>query len=439
VLHQSPDDIDRRQERLDAHAERKRRADAVIAGALSQRLWSARRTATEIVRPVARAMLEPIIPGFWVLQKKLRRPAPVIAHYHAAGQTEKPLVLHLLANFQIGGTPQLVCDIVEYTQDSFRHLVVSKHVARPAPYAGIDIVDMPLPLAGGRLAALLERERPSVVHVHYWNGMTQDFVWYHSVFKVLETLGIPVVENVNTSGEPYFSEVVDRYVFCSEWSRRTSGAPWISESVIYPGTRLDDFHRSDVNDAPDGHVGMVYRLGGDKIGPNAIEILIQVMKAVPEARSTVVGDGKLADLFKARVAEEGLEERIALTGWISYERLRQLYRELSIFIAPVKDDTFGSVSVYAMCAGIPVVGFDVGGIPEIIASSDLLAPPGDVARFAEVVTGLLRDRPRRLQIGAENQRRAQELFSVSGMTAAFAGLYSELLAAPAADSPPFEA
>jgi glycosyltransferase involved in cell wall biosynthesis len=257
--------------------------------------------------------------------------------------------------------------------------------------------------------------------------MHQDLVWYHSVFRVLRGAGLPVVENVNTSGEPYFSDLVSKYVFCSEWSRGASGAPWIPEAVVYPGTRLDDFSRADVNEAPDNEIGMVYRLGGDKIGPNAIEIFIQVMQAVPQAHATIVGDGDLVELFRSRVAQEGLEARIAFTGWVSYEKLQQIYRELAVFIAPVKDDTFGSVSVYAMCAGIPVVGFDVGGIPEIVGAADLLAPPGDVRRLAQITSELLRDRERRLRIGADNQRRARELFSVQAMTRSFGDIYRQAI------------
>jgi glycosyltransferase involved in cell wall biosynthesis len=413
--------------RILSQHERERVADASIARTVRQALWSARRVAIEKIRPFAARWFSLLVPHSRTLQKKLQRPEPKIIKYNALANREKPLILHFLANFEIGGTPQLVCDIVEYTQADFRHLVVSKHVSRPAPYFGIDLIDCALPLAAGTLSKLIRREKPALIHVHYWNGMQQDFIWYHSVFRTLQEFSIPVVENVNTSGEPYFSEVVKRYVFCSNWSRQSSGADWISEAVVYPGTRLEDFSRSDLSGVPDDQIGMVYRLGGDKIGPNAIEIFIQVMKSVPNAHSTIVGDGDLVAYFKSRVAEENLDSRIAFTGWVSYEHLQQIYRELAVFIAPVKDDTFGSVSVYAMCAGIPVVGFNVGGIPEIVGSPDLLAPPGDVLRLAEIVKELLLDRERRLRIGAENQRRAKELFSVSAMANSFDDLYRELI------------
>ncbi len=413
--------------RLLSQHERERVADALIARTVRQSLWSARRVVTEKIRPLAARWFYPFLPKSRTLQKKLQRPEPKIIKYNALDNRNKPLIMHFLANFEIGGTPQLVCDIVEYTQNNFRHLVVSKHVSRPAPYSGIELFDCALPLAAGTLSELIRRENPTLIHVHYWNGMQQDFIWYHSVFRTLKDFLIPVVENVNTSGEPYFSEIVKRYVFCSDWSRQASGADWISEAVVYPGTRLEDFSRSDLGGVPDDQIGMVYRLGGDKIGPNAIEIFIQVMKSVPNAYSTIVGDGDLVDYFKSRVTEENLDSRISFTGWVSYERLQQIYRELAVFIAPVKDDTFGSVSVYAMCAGIPVVGFNVGGIPEIVGSPDLLAPPGDVFRLAEIVKELLLDRERRLRIGAQNQRRARELFSVSAMANSFDDLYRELI------------
>ncbi len=413
--------------RLSSQRERERLADAAVARPFRQALWNARRVAVEILRPALRRVFSPLIPHSRLLQKKLQRPAPAQISYNKSNSELKPLVLHFLANFEIGGTPKLVCDIIENTSDKYRHIIISKHIARPPPYQGVDLVDMAFPLRNSRLRDFLSEHGPRIIHVHYWNGMTQDFNWYHSVFKVIRSSGIPILENVNTSGEPYFDDSVKRYVFCSDWSRRASGADWISEQVIYPGTRFEDFIRPNINSVSDTNIGMVYRLGGDKIGRNAIEIFINVSKILPNVKSVIVGDGDLVDYFKSRVNKEGLDSRIIFTGWISYEELKNIYRDLSIFIAPVKDDTFGSVSVYAMCSGIPVVGFGVGGIPEIVSSGDLLAAPGDVDGLTNIVVNLLGDRDRRLLVGAENQRRARALFSVEAMTNAFSELYASLM------------
>jgi glycosyltransferase involved in cell wall biosynthesis len=92
---------------------------------------------------------------------------------------------------------------------------------------------------------------------------------------------------------------------------------------------------------------------------------------------------------------------------------------------------------------LPVVGYDVGAIPEIIGAASpaaprgdasLVAPPGDSARLGALAAALLDDRPRRIALGEANRARAERLFSVEAMVAAYAALYREL--APSAASRP---
>jgi glycosyltransferase involved in cell wall biosynthesis len=100
------------------------------------------------------------------------------------------------------------------------------------------------------------------------------------------------------------------------------------------------------------------------------------------------------------------------------------YRRMSVFVAPVHRESFGQVSVFAMAMAIPVVGYDVGALAEIVGDPELLAPARDAERLADIIASLLDDRERRQRIGAANRRRAEERFSVHAMIESFAGLYA---------------
>src|SRR3990172_12831701 len=98
---------------------------------------------------------------------------------------------------------------------------------------------------------------------------------------------------------------------------------------------------------------------------------------------------------------------------------------MSIFVAPVWKESFGQVSPFAMNLGIPVVGYRVGGLVEIVDDESLLAPPGDSDALADIIIGLLDDPARCQQIGERNNARAQKSYSVEAMTGAYRALYAE--------------
>jgi glycosyltransferase involved in cell wall biosynthesis len=75
---------------------------------------------------------------------------------------------------------------------------------------------------------------------------------------------------------------------------------------------------------------------------------------------------------------------------------------------------------------VPVVGYAVGAIPEIVDDPELVAPAGDSEALASLMVALLEDRPRRLNIGERHAERASKIFSVEGMINHYRSLYEEI-------------
>jgi glycosyltransferase involved in cell wall biosynthesis len=100
---------------------------------------------------------------------------------------------------------------------------------------------------------------------------------------------------------------------------------------------------------------------------------------------------------------------------------------MSVFVAPVWQESFGQVSCFAMSMRLPVAGYDVGALPEILGDRSALAPPGDTHALAEVLLRLLDDRELRLAIGQRNLERVHRSFTVEAMVDHYRALYRELL------------
>src|SRR5258708_23573031 len=101
-----------------------------------------------------------------------------------------------------------------------------------------------------------------------------------------------------------------------------------------------------------------------------VEFLIQalslIIKAVPQTTLTIIGDGpNKADLLTLTRTLQ-LEKYIQFVGWIENKDLDLYYQKSSIVIVPSTwDEVFGGVILEAMSVGRPVIGTNVGGIPEI--------------------------------------------------------------------------
>jgi glycogen synthase len=72
---------------------------------------------------------------------------------------------------------------------------------------------------------------------------------------------------------------------------------------------------------------------------------------------------------------------------------------------PSRSDTFGIVFLEAWAYGVPVIGADAGGIPDVIAHDQdgLIVPFGDVPRLAASIARLLDDPDLRHRLGASGK------------------------------------
>jgi len=87
----------------------------------------------------------------------------------------------------------------------------------------------------------------------------------------------------------------------------------------------------------------------------------------------------------------------------------------------------------AKAAGVPVVAFRAGGVPEIIVNNQTgaLVHSGDAAALATAVSGLLLDAPRRIAFGAAAREHVAGEFCVADMVSGYLTLYRQLAETPA--------
>ncbi|WP_338824291.1 methyltransferase domain-containing protein [Bradyrhizobium septentrionale] len=338
---------------------------------------------------------------------------------------ERPKILHVIPNVYVGGSTQLIKDIVEYTSDAFDHEVLTSALWPAGAHVGLTVHHVTLNEAE-EFAPLIADIQPDIVHVHYW-GLTDD-LWYFAVMGALDAVpNAKVIENVNTPIAPLIHPRIGAYAFVSEYVRREFGSGVTDEqaAVVHPGIDLSRFTRRYCGLDADNAVGMVYRLEPDKLRLNAIDLFIEIVKLRPRTAVYIIGGGSFLEPYLRRTIEAGVRANFRFTGYVPYETLPEWYDQFSVFVAPVWSESFGQVAPFAMSKQLAVGGYRTGALPEILGSEALL---GDsIEQTARLIVALLNDGPRKQKIGFLNKERARTLFSVEHMTEKYADLYRATL------------
>jgi glycosyltransferase involved in cell wall biosynthesis len=100
-----------------------------------------------------------------------------------------------------------------------------------------------------------------------------------------------------------------------------------------------------------------------------------------------------------------------------------------VFLLPSELESFGLSALEAMACGVPVVGSDAGGMPELVAEgqSGYLRPVGDVEGMAACVLSILKHDALRQTLGAASRKRAEDLFSMERIVALYERHYERVL------------
>lgn len=153
--------------------------------------------------------------------------------------------------------------------------------------------------------------------------------------------------------------------------------------------------------------------------------------------STAV-DPDFADGLRSRVAAAGLDDRLHLDGPLTRPELDRVYSATDLVVAPSRTETYGMVVTEALARGMPVVGSDVGGLPEALGVAPgggrpgLLVAPADPGALAAALRRWLTDPSCRAALRRAAQERRALLDDWSVTTAGVARVLSEVAAEVAA-------
>jgi glycosyltransferase involved in cell wall biosynthesis len=318
----------------------------------------------------------------------------------------KPTVLHLLAQFDFGGTEKHMAYIwSQADRHRYRHRFAAigqgGGVERRMVADGADVtclgVDPAIPrLAATRaVAGLLRRTRPDVIHAH---GPEPDFHgllagWFARVpVRIGEEFGMPTYSDraafvfrqvyrsahvVLCNCEAVRKAVVERRI-----------APRNRTHVMLNPVRVPKQPLPLEQDPEHFTLAFLGRFEEVKNPAILIPVLARLLASGVPARLWLIGDGSQRGMLEAKVSELGLSDHV--TFWGYRQDVERLLCRADVLVLPSLFEGSPLALGEAMGCRLPVVSSDVGGCGEMLdhGKSGFLVPAGDEAALAETLKAL---------------------------------------------------
>ena len=377
-------------------------------------------------------------------------------------------VCHVITRLELGGAQDNTLYTVTHLRPPFRPSLICgpggylDAEARALPGVEVAFVPSLVPpirlwqdlLTVKRLARLMRRDRPLIVHTHSSKAgivgriaarLARVPIVVHSVHGFGFNREQPAaLRALLVAAERAVAPLTTHFIVVSRANLEEGYARGIiprgRSSLIRSGIRLAEFEEAGARRVgyrealrgeigrPSGTpvVGMIACLKRQKAPLDFVEMAGRVAREYPQASFVLVGDGELRGAVTERAASLGLSDRIHLLGW--RRDVPRLLAGLDVMVLTSSWEGLPRVLPEAIATGVPIVATAVDGTTDILEDGEnaLVCPVHDPEGSASAVVRLLKEPG----LGSRLAARARTVlgqFDIDGMVRAQEVLYRRLL------------
>jgi glycosyltransferase involved in cell wall biosynthesis len=358
-------------------------------------------------------------------------------------------VLHVIGPAAVGGMEKVVRSLAWSQREAGRPVAIAAILDRPNPehpfLADLAAADVPahVVIAGGHgylsefrgvRQACLER-RPGIVHTH---GRRSDVV----AGLVARRLGIPTVATVHgaiggTLRNRVYMRIQHRALRRADAVVAVSDV--IARKLVASGVDARKVHRiqnafADATsrppravarsalDLPDDApvIGWVGRLSSEK----GADVFLDAIAGLQDgnAVASVIGAGDELEGLQRRAERLGIAARVMWHGPVA--DAGRLFNAFDVFVLSSHTEGTPMVLLEAMAARTPIVATRVGGVPDVVSSSEaLLVTPNDPAQLSAAIQSVLADTPAAASRADAAERRLRRDFGWERWVRAYDAIY----------------
>jgi glycosyltransferase involved in cell wall biosynthesis len=306
-------------------------------------------------------------------------------------------------------------------------------------------------LAWRSLVRLFRVQRPDVVHTHSGKAgiLGRLAAARAAVPRIIHTIHGPSfgefqnsLANISfRSAERFAARFTDHFVVVAEAMKEQYLAAGIGQpdqyTKLYSGFDLRPF-LSAHNDpalrtrfglrAEDVVVGKIARLCKLKGHDDLLTVAPALVRAWPQFKFLLVGDGPWRGRFEARVRALHLERHFVFTGLVPPEAVASMIGIMDVLVHLSAREGLARALPQALAAGRPVVAYDCDGAKEVCLDNQtgFLIKRGDLDGLAGCLKRLAMDPQLGKRLGLRGQQFVRDRFDAGQMVEALFQLYLRL-------------
>jgi len=157
---------------------------------------------------------------------------------------------------------------------------------------------------------------------------------------------------------------------------------------------------------------------------DVVQTYAKVNKVVPSVL-VMVGDGPDRHDAELEARRLGVESSVHFPGKI--EQVASLLAMADLFLIPTDKESFGLSALEALACGTPVIGTNVGGLPEVVKNGEtgVLCAVGDTDAMADGAIGILKDSARWKSMSQAAAADARARFAMDDIVGRYEKVYTE--------------
>ncbi len=159
---------------------------------------------------------------------------------------------------------------------------------------------------------------------------------------------------------------------------------------------------------------------------NNVEAVIEAVHKLDnkDRKLLIIGSGSLEDYLKTKVKAFEIENQVVFVGSIKHEELPKYLAISHVFVRPSISEGLGTAFLEAMAAGVPVIGTNVGGIPDFLKDFETGLFSSTYAEdIAKKIDLILRDEDLRKKLTDNGRKLVEEKYQWDDIAEEYKQIY----------------